>query len=72
MAVKNSSTVYMNIGPGLYMMLGLPTITFWTTNDRPKNAVKGIIGFNQQTKSLEYFNGSNWFSAKMNEKSIDT
>lgn len=61
----NSSTILMDIGQGLSLMLGLPRVDSWDTSGRPKNAKTGTFGFNSQTKSLEYFDGTDWFSAKM-------
>jgi hypothetical protein len=61
----NNSTILMDIGQGLSLMLGLPRINSWETSDRPKNAKRGTFGFNSQTNSLEYFNGSDWYSAVM-------
>lgn len=60
---KNS--VYIDIGQGLSMMVGLPTITIWNNNTRPKNARRGTIGFNVETQSLEYWSGAYWFVAPM-------
>ena len=55
----------MDIGQGLSLMLGLPRLNSWDTNQRPKNARRGTFGFNSQTNSLEYFNGSYWLAATM-------
>ena len=57
----------IDIGQGLSLMIGLPTITAWKTSDRPKKATPGTFGFNLQTKNLEYWNGSNWLAAPMDE-----
>lgn len=61
----NSSTILMDIGQGLSMMLGLPRIDSWDTSGRPKRAKTGTFGFNSQTNSLEYFDGNEWFSARL-------
>lgn len=53
------------IGNGMSIMLGLPTLSSWNTRSRPKKPQNGTIGFNQQTNSLEYWNGKNWFTAQM-------
>lgn len=55
----------MDIGQGLSIMVGLPTIASWDTISRPKDAKKGTFGFNSQTTSLEYFDGSTWLAAPM-------
>jgi hypothetical protein len=57
--------IYVEIGKGLYRMVGLPMIATWDTKSRPKKAKYGTIGFNSQTKSIEYFNGTDWLEAKM-------
>lgn len=57
----------IDIGQGLSIMLGLPTIDSWDTAGRPKNAKMGTFGFNFQTNHLEYWDGSAWFQASMNE-----
>lgn len=57
----------IDIGQGLSIMTGLPTIASWDTADRPKKARKGTFGFNLQTSSLEYWDGSAWFTASMSE-----
>lgn len=56
---------FVEIGKDLYRMVGLPMIATWNTKDRPKKAKTGTLGFNFQTKSLEYRNGSDWFEARM-------
>ena len=61
---KNTSLL-LDIGQGLSMMIGLPTITSWDTKSRPKETNKGTIGFNSQTKSLEYWDGNSWWKAPL-------
>lgn len=63
--MARNSPIFINIGPGLYMLIGLPTITVWKTANRPKKAKKGTFGFNFQTNSLEYWDGNFWFAAVM-------
>jgi hypothetical protein len=58
--------LFVNLGQGLSMMIGLPIIASWNTAGRPKNAKVGTLGFNFQTKSLEYWDGSDWYAANMN------
>lgn len=48
-------------------MMGLPRISSWDTRGRPKKAKEGTFGFNSQTASLEYFNGSHWMEARLSE-----
>lgn len=65
MVTDNRSALSMDIGQGLSLMLGLPRFTSWKTRNRPKDAKQGTLGFNSQTNSLEYYNGSYWLAAKM-------
>jgi len=65
--MESKSTVLMDIGQGLSLMLGLPRISSWETDARPKKPKRGTIGFNSQTNSLEYYNGSFWLAASMTE-----
>lgn len=58
----------MNIGHDLFLMLGLPKLTSWKTQERPKQPKLGTLGFNTQTSSLEYYDGSHWFAAGMGKK----
>jgi len=61
------TSLLMDIGQGMSLMLGLPRINSWTTKERPKKSKRGTFGFNSQTNSLEYFDGSSWFTAPMSE-----
>jgi len=63
--MPKNSQVLVDIGQGLFLMLGFPTIASWNTEDRPKKAKAGTIGFNLQTNNLEYWDGSQWFGALM-------
>lgn len=70
MALKSmakSAPFLINIGQGLSIMVGLPTIGAWDTSGRPKQAKRGTFGFNFQTKDLEYWDGTDWFAAPMSE-----
>lgn len=60
-----SSPLFVEIGQGLSLMIGLPTITSWTNTKRPKTARRGTIGFNTETSSLEYWDGTDWFAAPL-------
>ena len=46
-------------------MIGLPTIAQWRNTNRPKKARRGAFGFNTQTKSLEYWDGKDWYGANL-------
>lgn len=63
---KNSQFL-INIGQGLSIMVGLPRINSWNTKSRPKKPKMGTFGFNSQTQSLEYFDGTSWLAAAMTE-----
>ncbi len=63
---KNTS-FYINIGQGLSMLIGLPSIPTWKTKTRPKKALTGTFGFNIQTNSLEYWSGTAWYGAELVE-----
>lgn len=62
-----TNPLFIEIGQGLAMMVGLPTIGTWKSVKRPKNAKPGTLGFNTQTNSLEYWDGENWLEAKMGQ-----
>ena len=57
----------IDIGQGLSIMIGLPRIASWKTTERPKKAKKGTIGFNSQTKNLEYWDGTAWWAAPLSK-----
>lgn len=63
--MPKNSPIFVDIGQGFSVMVGLPTIASWKTADRPKEAKKGTFGFNSQTNSLEYYDGSNWLATPM-------
>ena len=65
--MSKTSQLLIDIGQGLSMMIGLPTISSWNTAGRPKKARTGAIGFNFQTNNLEYWDGTDWFAAPMSE-----
>ncbi len=63
--MAKSSQILIDIGQGLFMMVGLPTVISWDTKGRPKKPKPGTFGFNFQTNSLEYWDGSSWYAAQM-------
>jgi len=65
--MARNSPLLIDIGQGLSIMTGLPTIASWETRDRPKDAKKGTFGFNSQTGSFEYWDGSGWLTAPASE-----
>lgn len=65
--MPKSTSLIINIGQGLSMVLGLPTIPTWKSSHRPKKAKPGTFGFNTQTNKLEYCDGNSWYTAVMDE-----
>lgn len=65
--MQKNSPLLIDIGQGLSLMIGLPTIATWETSERPKKAQPGTFGFNKETNHLEYFDGQAWLEAQMNE-----
>jgi len=55
----------IDIGDNLYIPVGLPTISSWNSKKRPKRPGAGTFGYNTQTNTLEYFDGSNWYGGSM-------
>jgi len=60
-----NTQLLVEIGPGLSLAVGLPTIGTWKTINRPKNAKKGTFGYNSQSGCLEYWDGESWYTARM-------
>ena len=65
--MSKNSPLLIEIGQGLSIMVGLPTIASWDTASRPKYAKPGTLGFNTQTNSLEYWDGTDWLTAPLSE-----
>lgn len=65
--MQRSKPLLVEIGQGLSIMVGLPTLTSWITLNRPKKPKIGTFGFNTETSSLEYWDGKNWYAAGMSE-----
>jgi hypothetical protein len=55
----------IDIGEGLSLMLGIPTILTWNTSNRPQKPKRGTFGFNSETTSLEYWDGESWLKVEM-------
>jgi hypothetical protein len=60
-----NSPTFIELGQGLSLRIGLPTISQWTNLRRPKNAKKGTFGFNTDTSCVEYWDGKNWYKASL-------
>ena len=65
--MPTSHQILVDIGQGLSLMIGLPTISTWKSVERPVKAKPGTIGFNLETNNLEYWNGNDWLAASMDE-----
>lgn len=63
--MSHAQRLVIDIGQGLSLMVGMPTISNWTTKDRPKDPSEGTFGFNTETNHLEYWDGQNWMAASM-------
>ena len=57
----------IEIGPGLSLMIGLPTLATWKKTTRPAKPKRGTFGFNTDTSSLEYYDGADWYGAAMGQ-----
>jgi len=66
--VHSKSSLLVDIGQGLSLMLGMPKIASWKTKERPKKPKRGTFGFNSETNSLEYFNGNYWLAAPLSKE----
>ena len=63
--MPRSKPLFIELGDGISLKIGLPTISSWNTRSRPKKPKAGTLGFNQKTNSLEYWDGKSWFAASM-------
>jgi hypothetical protein len=66
--MPQNSQVFVEIGQGLFMLVGLPIISTWTTTERPQRARRGTFGFNISTNNLEYWDGAQWFETEMSQE----
>jgi hypothetical protein len=63
--MANNFPLYVDLGQDLSMLIGVPTISTWVTEKRPTRVKRGTIGFNTETQTLEYWDGSAWYGATM-------
>lgn len=63
--MPNNQPLLVNIGQGISLLAGLPTITSWKNTNRPKKPKRGTFGYNSETNYLEYFDGHIWYGAPM-------
>lgn len=59
---SKNAPLYIDIGGGLSSIVGIPRIPTWNTLGRPVKPKRGTYGLNTETKRLEVWNGSFWFS----------
>lgn len=65
--MARNNPILIEIGQGLSLMIGLPTIASWDTKSRPENPNAGTFGLNTQTNSLEYWDGESWLEASLSK-----
>jgi len=65
--MATNSPLFIELGQGLSLMTGLPTINSWGDDNRPEEPKKGTIGFNTETYQLEYFDGSGWYGVALSK-----
>lgn len=65
--MAKNSQVLLDLGQGFSIMIGLPKIPSWNSKERPSNAKPGTFGFNSQSKQLEYWDGTSWWTVSMDE-----
>lgn len=63
----NNNRLFVDVGQGMSVMIGLPRITSWDTKSRPQDPKRGTFGFNMQTASLEYWDGDVWYQAALSK-----
>ncbi len=63
--MPKSSSLLIEVGQGLSLMIGLPSINTWDNQGRPTKVKQGTFGFNTETNNLEYWNGEHWLAASM-------
>jgi hypothetical protein len=66
--IRHKNTpIFMEIGNGLFTIIGNQRMPTWDTLGRPANAKNGAFGFNFETNSLEVYDGNFWFSILMSQ-----
>ena len=68
--MSKNSPLFIDVGQGMSLPVGLPTVSCWETLKRPKKPTKGTIGLNTQTNSLEFWNGTSWLVASLELEKI--
>jgi len=63
--MPKDKSILIDIGGGMFLMTSLMTVTSWKKKDRPKKPKTGVLGYNKETRDLEYFDGDYWFAAPM-------
>jgi len=62
---RNHQIFNRELARGVSTVDSLNKIPSWNNLGRPKNPMRGTIGFNFQTNSLEIWNGSLWLKLPM-------
>jgi hypothetical protein len=65
--MAKNSPLFIELGQGLSLMTGLPTVNSWDNENRPKKPKKGTLGFNTETYELEYWDGSDWYGVPLSK-----
>jgi len=63
--MAKDTPILIEVGQGLSLPLGRPTISCWVTTSRPKKPMKRTFGLNTQTNSLEFWDGNIWLTAPL-------
>ena len=64
--MPSNQRLFLDIGQGLSMVIGVPQFASWKSTERPSKPKTGTFGFNKQTNNLEIWNGTDWLAAPMN------
>jgi len=59
--------VLLDFGNKLSLLVGNSKVLIWNTSGRPKSPKRGTLGYNSETKNLEFYNGFYWLTTEMLE-----
>ncbi len=68
--VNRHQPTYVEIGKGVSVLVGLPTIASWISNTRPQSPKTGTLGYNPETNSLEFWDGASWYTVQLRETKL--
>lgn len=57
---SQNGNYYLEIDPGLSIMIGVARMSNWNTAGRPASPLIYTFGYNTDTGNLEMWNGSKW------------